>query len=152
MIYLTDKLNRRDRRFADEYIISLDAEDAAIKAGFAKSTARTKAYQWVDKGSKLAKDSIIAYIDKKLSEIEDEKIADATEVLRYLTAVMRGKETEQTLIMIEKGMQGISEIEVSAKDRIKAAELLGKRYGTWTDKQEIAIKPIIISGDEDLED
>lgn len=51
---------------------------------------------------------------------------------------MRGEEKEQTLVGEGLGSQVIEDIDVSAKDRIKAAELLGKRYAMWTDKQEVS--------------
>ncbi|KAF3303768.1 hypothetical protein FPV24_01315 [Carnobacterium sp. PL24RED07] len=56
---------------------------------------------------------------------------------------MRGEQTEQTLRDIGEGAQEIDDIDVSAKDRIKAAELLGKRYGIWTDKTELTGEPDI---------
>lgn len=51
---------------------------------------------------------------------------------------MRGEQTEQTLRDIGEGAQEIDDIDVSAKDRIKAAELIGKRWAMWTDKQELS--------------
>ena len=69
-----------------------------------------------------------------MKELDKENIARAEEVLTYLTSVMRGKETEQILRSVGDGVQNISEIGVSAKDRIKAAELIGKRYGLWNDR------------------
>ena len=65
---------------------------------------------------------------------------------------MRGEETEQTLRGVGEGAQVISNIEVGAKDRIKAAELLGKRHAMWTDKMDVSGGVVFISGDDDLED
>lgn len=128
------KLTIKQKRFADEYIISGNASDAAIKVGYSKKYAATNT-------DKLLKNTNIKkYIDERLKELEDKQIAKQDEVLKYLTSIMRGEQTEQTLISdgTETG-QRITNIEVSAKDRIKAAELLGKRYGTWTDKKELNI-------------
>ena len=88
------------------------------------------------------------YIDERLSEIDLEKIADQKEVMEYLSSVMRGEQTEQTLKSCgaERG-QEITDIEVGAKDRIKAAELLGKRYGMWTDKIENSTEVVVIQDD-----
>lgn len=86
----------------------------------------------------MLKPVIKSYIDSRLQELEDEAIAKQGEVLKYLTSLMRGEEKEQTLIGLGDGEQGITNIEVSAKDRIKAAELLGKRYGIWTDKVDVS--------------
>ena len=93
------------------------------------------------------------YIDEQLEKLHNEKTADAAEVMEYLTAVMRGEHTEKTLQLIGDGMQKIADIDVSAKERLKAAELLGKRYGLFTDKVDVAgAVPVVISGDDKLED
>lgn len=130
-MYLS-KLTIKQQKFADEYIISGNATEAAIKAGYSKKTARTIGAQ------NLTKLNIKSYIDTRLEEIKQEKIADQQEVMEYLTRVLRGEETEKTLINlgVESG-QDITDIDVCAKDRIKAAELIGKRYGMWTDKLDL---------------
>lgn len=88
------------------------------------------------------------YIDERLSEIDSEKIADQKEVMEYLSSVMRGEQTEQTLKSCgSEWGQEITDIEVGAKDRIKAAELLGKRYGMWTDKIENSTEVVVIQDD-----
>ena len=75
-----------------------------------------------------------AYIDGRLKDLDEKQIAKQEEVLKYLTSVMRGEQTEQTLRGLGEGFQELINIEVGAKDRIKAAELLGKRYGLFTEK------------------
>ena len=140
-------LTLKQQRFADEYIISGNATQAAILAGYSKKTARTIGQE------NLTKPDIKKYIDERLEELESSKIAKQEEVLRYLTSLMRGEETEQTLRGLGEGEQIIDDIEVSAKDRIKAAELLGKRYGMWTDKIEQTNRNIeIVVGDWDADD
>lgn len=126
------KLTIKQQKFADEYIISGNATEAAIRAGYSKKTARTIGAQ------NLTKLNIKSYIDTRLEEIKQERIADQQEVMEYLTRVLRGEETEKTLINlgVESG-QGITDIDVCAKDKIKAAELIGKRYGMWTDKLDL---------------
>lgn len=126
------KLTIKQQRFADEYIISGNATDAAIKAGYAKKAA----YQ--QGAENLKKPHIREYIDKRLEEINDKSIAKQEEVLQYLTEVLRGK-SSATEIVVEMVGDGTSEAKLvvkppSEKERIKAAELLGKRYGAFTDK------------------
>lgn len=128
MSSITKKLTQKQRRFIDEYIISGNATQAAIKAGYSKKTARKIGQE------NLTKPDIKAAIDKRNAEIRSEKTADMTEVMEYLTSVMRGEQTES--VATAKGVY--SNVEVSAKDRIKAAELIGKRNGAWTDKKEIS--------------
>lgn len=140
-------MNERQRRFADEYIINANATDAAIKAGYSSKYANTNA-------SKLLQNTAIkSYIDERLAQLASEKIATQEEVLTYLTSVMRGETQEQTLISIGELGQTITDIDVGAKDRIKAAELLGKRHRLWTDKQEITQRTIEIKvGDWDADE
>lgn len=137
------KLTLKQQKFADEYIISGNATEAAIKAGYSKKYANTNA-------SKLLHNTTTkAYIDERLAQLQSSKIASQEEVLEYLTRVLRGEETEQVLKGEGKGEQSIDNMEVTAKDRIKAAELLGKRYGTWTDKVDMNTN-IINDGFDDV--
>ncbi|MFS9251767.1 terminase small subunit [Streptococcus infantis] len=141
------KLTLKQQRFADEYIISGNATGAAVKAGYSSKYANTNA-------SKLLQNTAIkSYIDERLAQLASEKIATQEEVLTYLTSVMRGETQEQTLISIGELGQTITDIDVGAKDRIKAAELLGKRHRLWTDKQEITQRTIEIKvGDWDADE
>ncbi|HGF7840817.1 TPA: terminase small subunit, partial [Enterococcus hirae] len=84
------------------------------------------------------------YIDKRLAEMKNERTADAQEVLEYLTAVMRGEYKEETIIGLGEGEQTIVDIDVGAKDRLKAAELLGKRHALFTDKVDLQTGDIVI--------
>ena len=124
----------RQRRFADEYLIDLNAEAAAVRAGYSPRYARGNAYKLV------ARSGIKEYIEKRMAEKESELIADQNEVLRYLTAVMRGESMSEEIIVegIGDGRSKARKLEKtpSEKDRLKAAELIGKRYGLFTDKIE----------------
>lgn len=80
-------------------------------------------------------------------EMHNAKTADAQEVLEYLTSVMRGEHKEQVLKLIGDGIQTISDIDVGAKDRIKAAELIGKRYGMFKDGLAVEVEPVTLVND-----
>lgn len=140
-------MNARQKRFCDEYLIDCNATQAAIRAGYNDSTAYSQ-------GQRMLKNvEIKAYIDEALEKIHSEKTADAQEVLEYLTAVMRGQHTEQILQLVGEGVQQITNIEVAAKERLKAAELIGKRYSMFKDGFDLAgALPVVISGGEALED
>lgn len=141
------KLTVKQKKFSDEYIISGNATDAALKAGYSPKTARFIGAE------NLSKPNIKSYIDKRLEELEDAAIAKQDEVLKYLTSVMRGEEKEETIISAGDYEQKIVSIDVSARDRIKAAELLGKRYGSWTERQDISLDiPVLFEGEDELED
>ena len=132
---MENKMTEKQKRFCDEYLIDLNATQAAIRAGYSKKTAR------VIGNENLMKPYIKKYIDERMAEKEKELIADQDEVLRYLTSVMRGQ-SQSTELVVEGVGDGCSEArtimkEPSEKDRLKAAELLGKRYGLYTDKLEL---------------
>lgn len=126
------KLTEKQKLFCDEYIISLNATQAAIKAGYSKKTARKIAAE------NLTKPVIQNYISERMEQKESSLIATQDEVLQYLTSVLRGESqtTDTLLVGIGDGWQEVQEVEKkpSEKDRLKAAELLGKRYGLYTDK------------------
>lgn len=141
------KMTLKQQRFADEYIITGNATQAAIKAGYSKKTAK------VIGNENLTKPYIKKYIDERLAQLESEKIASQQEVLSYLSSVMRGEMTEQTLRSVGESGQVIAEIDVGAKDRIKAAELLGKRYKLWTDKSEVDVTgTVVFMNEDDIQD
>lgn len=137
----------RQRKFCDEYLISGNATEAAIKAGYSRKTAKQTGSE------NLAKPDLKAYIETELEKLHSAKIADAEEVMKYLTSVMRGEHTEQVLKLVGEGVQTVTDIDVSAKERLKAAELIGKRYGLFTEKVGLeGAVPVIITGDDQLED
>ncbi|GAB2571204.1 terminase small subunit [Levilactobacillus fujinensis] len=133
------KLTVKQQKFADEYIISGNATQAAELAGYAKRSAHSIGAE------NLQKPAIATYIESRRKEISDGKIADQQEILEYLTATMRGEETES--VATAKGIY--TDVEVGAKDRVKAAELLGKRYAMWTEKRDVTatVGPVQIADD-----
>lgn len=141
-VMIIAKMTLKQKRFADEYIISGNATEAAVKAGYSKKTAKEIGAQ------NLTKLHISKYIDEHLAELESKTIATQEEVLSYLTSVMRGEQREQTLRGEGEGYQSIIDIDVGAKDRIKAAELLGKRHRLWTDKVEAEVQGTVVFANE----
>ena len=128
------KLTAKQQRFCDEYLIDLHATQAAIRAGYSKKTANRIGTE------NLSKLVIREYIENRMAEKEAALIANQDEVLKYLTSVLRGQ-SKSTEIVIEGLGDGSTkarkmEKEPSEKDKLKAAELLGKRYGLYTEKVE----------------
>lgn len=130
---MSRKLTVKQRKFADEYIKSGNATQSAIRAGYSKHTAA------VIGNENLSKPYIRSYIDDKLDSISSNKIASAEEIMEYLTRVQRGEETE-TVVTRVNGSIELEEVAADIKDRIKAAELLGKTYSIFTDRKEIDVK------------
>lgn len=140
-------MTEKQKRFCEEYITDCNATQAATRAGYSPKTAYSI-------GQNLLKKVEIQNYIKELSEnAKNEKIATAREVMEHLTAVMKGEVKEQTLIWIGDGKQDITEIAVSERDRLKAAELLGKRYGLFTDKVDVnGVATVIFEGEGKLDD
>ena len=140
-------MNAKQKRFAEEYLIDLNATQAAIRAGYSPKTAQVQ-------GARLLSNAMVsAYVREQLDIMHNQRTADAQEIIEYLTAVMRGEKTEQVLKLSGDGVQTVEEITVSAKERIRAAELLGKRFGLFNDKIDLTMtQPIVISGADALED
>lgn len=139
------KLTEKQKRFCDYYIELGNAKEAAIKAGYSAKTAKSIGAE------NLTKPYLKTYIDEQLEQLKNERTADGQEVLEYLTAIMRGEQTET--VATAKGL--FEGVEIGAKDRIKAAELLGKRYALFTDKVDLQQGDIVIKvgeWDEDEED
>lgn len=125
------KLTAKQKRFVQEYLIDLNATQAAIRAGYSKKSAHSIGPE------NLEKPEIKQAIEEKLKQIDEEKTADAKEVMEYLTSVMRGESQSEVLSLCGSGRQEIIEKRPEEKDRLKAAELIGKRYGLFTDRFQI---------------
>lgn len=125
------RLTVKQKRFCDEYLIDCNATQAAIRAGYSKKTAGAVGYE------NLKKPQIKEYIDQQLKMIENNNIADAQEVMEYLTNVMRGESRSSVLSMCGDGMQTVIEKPPDEKEKIKAAELIGKRYGMFKDNVDL---------------
>lgn len=108
------KLTQRQKKFADLYLQLGNASEAAEQAGFKRSYAQ---------GAKR-QPAVRAYMNERLKEAEDQNIASANEVLSFLTDVMRG---------VYDGEKP----EKNSSPRMKAAELLGKRLGIFTDVNSV---------------
>ncbi len=140
----------KQQRFCDEYLIDLNATQAAIRAGYSKKTAKQIGQE------NLTKLDLKEYIEKRMTEKDAALIADQDEVLKFLTAVMRGEGSEE-MVVVEGCGDGVSRAttvskDISPKDRLKAAELLGKRYSIFKDNVKLDVTPVVIGGDDGLED
>ena len=131
------KLTAKQQKFCDEYLIDCNAA-RAYKAAYpsikSDETARAN-------GSRLLTNANVKkYIDEQLEKIHTEKTADAAEVMEYLTSVMRG-ESSSEVVVVEGIGEGCSRAKTMDKapderERLKAAELIGKRYRLFTGRIE----------------
>ena len=162
-----DKMTDKQRRFAEEYLVDLNATQAAIRAGYSEKTAQRIGSE------NLSKPVIQEYIKKILDEMSKDTIASAEEVMEYLTSVMRREHKESVVVTMNKErseyvpdengtmrkrtikeeVAEIVEIPAKLSDSNKAAELLGKRYSLFTDKIDVeGIKTVVFEGADDIED
>ena len=164
---MAEKMTAKQMRFCDEYLIDLNATQAAIRAGYSVKTARVIGQE------NLLKPAIKEYIEKRMAEKEAELIADQNEVMKYLTSVMRREKKENVVVTLSKETSNyvpddngtmrkqtikeeipqIIEIPARLSDSNKAAELLGKAYGIYSDRVEqeidMELNITVDYGDED---
>lgn len=145
-MYLSIKLTLKQKKFADEYIISGNATESYLKSYAKQSRVSAEA----NARKLLGNYSVKNYIKERLKEIDDKKIADQKEVLERLTRFGRREEFESVVVMVDKatfddkgkfvGIEKkpeIVKIPTPSKDTIKALELLGKRYRIFSEKSEV---------------
>ncbi|MDO4173706.1 MAG: terminase small subunit [Eubacteriales bacterium] len=123
--------NKQRERFCLEYASGQNGTQAAIAAGYSEKTAGSKANQLL----KIVE--VKDRINELMTQFESEKVADAQEVMEYLTSVMRGESRSSVLCFAGEGVQRIIEKPPDEREKLKAAEMIGKRYGLYTDKIDL---------------
>lgn len=134
----SENMTEKQKRFADEYLIDCNAT-RAYKAAYTQ--VKKDSVASVNASKLLRNAKVKSYIDEQLEKMHDERTADAKEVMEYLTSVMRG-ESMAEIVVVEGVGEGVSEARRMEKapderERLKAAELLGKRYGLFRDKVDV---------------
>lgn len=143
-------LTEKQKMFFREYVVDANATQSAIRAGYSQKTAYSQGQRLLKKVEGQE------FLAELMAEKESKLVADQNEVLKYLTSVLRG-ESRATEIVVEGTGDGCSEARTmekapSEKERLKAAELLGKRYGLYTEKVEADILLPVFGGEDELED
>lgn len=140
------KLTIKQQAFADAYIELGNATQAYLKA---YPNVKKENTAKVNASRLLTNANVKAYIDERMEELKSERVADQQEILETLTAVLRGEMTSAVLRGIGEGAQTIDEdMPPTTAERIKAAELLGKRYRMWVDKVETDGKTRVVIVDD----
>ena len=143
------KLTEKQKAFSDYYIESLNATESYMKVyECSYNTARTN-------GARLLTNANIKkYIDDVMSSKDESRIASQDEILQILTDIARGITEEEVVQFSQLGEELRTTRKPTIKDRMKASELLGKRYRLFVDKAELEItEPITIIDDigDDIE-
>ena len=144
-------MTEKQKKFADEYLIDLNAT-RAYKAAYPNTTTDESAAVC---GSKLLRNpKVRTYLDEQLASLHNKRIAQVEDIMVYLSEVMFGNSEASVLAMCGDGYQEVIKKPPDEKERLKAAEMLGRRYGMWTDKLEtttnMAVK-IVDDIDDDIE-
>lgn len=106
------KLTPKQQLFCDEYLIDLNATQAAIRAGYSEKTAKQIGQE------NLSKPDLKKYIEERLKAKEPSLIASQDELLAFITSAIRGEEYEM-------------------KDRLKAADMLSKIHGLYSETRNM---------------
>ena len=137
-------MTKKEKMFVDAYVndVKRNQTAAAIAAGYSEKTAPQAASRL------MKKDEIKQAIDERLKELHEQNTAQANEVIEFLTAVLRGENVDNMPIFVGDGFQKLTEGKPPAKDRLRAAEMLGKYYALFTDKTQIESDgPVVIIDD-----
>ena len=135
-------LNPKQKAFADLYLYSADAKQSAADAGYAEGTH----------SSLLNNDKIRLYIQWQFANLQRDEVAGPEEVLEFLTRTMRGEVFEPTKVGLGKGAEHIQYLPPRVNDRLKAGELLGKRYDTFKNDLNINVNAPQIFGTDEIYD
>ena len=145
-------MTENQKIFCDEYLKDRNAT-RAYKVAYPNVKKDTVAA--TNGGRMLRNAEIEKYISEQLEKLHNDRTADTQEIMEYLTSVMRGKSESEEIVLkgVGKGSQRIEKVQKkpSEKDKLKAAELLGKRFGMFKDNVNVSgTVPIVI--EEDMDD
>lgn len=144
-------LTVKQRRFVDAYIETGNAAEAARRAGYKSRNADVMGRE------NLRKPTVRKVLEARLKELEDAQIADAKEVMQFLTASMRG-EIQEEVVVVEGDGKGYSSARIIKKqllahDRLDAAKQLAKRFGLDSAAiDNVDEGPVILEGGDDVRD
>ncbi|MCI8865592.1 MAG: terminase small subunit [Lachnospiraceae bacterium] len=150
------KLTEKQQRFVDEYLIDLNATQAAIRAGYSVKRASEIGYQLLQKttvqqaiSEKMAERSKRTGInqDRILMELARIALLNSANVVNYEDATIKEDALPDDLAAVasvkvkrfptKDGGEGI-EREIKFCDKVRALELAGKHLGMFKDKLELS--------------
>ncbi len=139
------KLSLKQQKFCEVYIETGNAYQSAIEAGYSENYAKGNVIKL------LENERVKAFIDARMDELKQKSIATQEEVLQALTSILRGETVDLTDAESEQFGKTTTRA-IRNQDRVKAAELLGKRYQMWTDKVDLSGGVEVVVIKEDLDD
>ena len=126
------KLTAKQELFCEEYMIDLNATQAAIRAGYSEQTARQIGTE------NLAKPAIADKIAELKVERSNRTLVDADYVIKGLLEVHRRcMQKEPVMERVDGQQQESGEFKFEHSGANKSLELLGKHLGIFTDKLDV---------------
>ena len=157
-------LNEKQKRFISEYIIDLNAKQAAIRAGYSPKTAEvqasrllslvkvqteiTKAMEDREKRTGITQDRVLA----ELSAIAFAKATDYVEVDGFVKIKPTAGLTDEQKSAIAGIKKGANGIEIKLVDKTKALEMLSRHLGLFNDKLNVNVESVEIIDDMESDD
>ena len=163
------KLTAKQQRFCDEYLIDLNATQAAIRAGYSPKRASEQGHQLLQKTTVSEAISIAMAERSRRTGISQDRVVNELAKIAFVYMLdvvdeegrIRSTASQDDLACIESikhkessSINGDStEREVKIASKLKALELLGKHLGMWNDKLDVNMNvPIIFEGEQDIAD
>jgi len=156
-----DKMTPKQKRFCEEYLVDLNATQAAIRAGYSKKTAKVKGCQLLTKvnidkyiraqlenrstRTQIAQDDVLSELGKiafnDLGEMltEDGRLKNLNDMSESSRCAISGIENSEEFEGkgVDREHTGTLR-KIKTWDKLKALELLGKHLGMFVDKQEMS--------------
>lgn len=118
------KLTGKQKKFAEAYLQTWNASEAARLAGYSEESAGQIGWE------NLKKPQIAEYIRARAREKDAATVASEEEVMSFFSATVRGNVKDQF------------GLEPQLADRLRAAENLMKRYSVGEDKRASALNKL----------
>lgn len=128
-------LTAKQRKFVNEYVVSGNATQSAIKAGYSEKTARVTGQE------NLLKPAIKKAIEERLAGIESKKIGDAKEVLEFYFRVLRGEEIEEVPMSTADSVITVTK-KPSIKDKVSVSKEIMKRFPLYDPMEKQKLKKL----------
>lgn len=137
------KLTDKQKRFCEEYLIDLNATQAAIRAGYKNAdigrrlVTKSHVSEYIEKLLKERSKRTEITADRVLAELAAIAFSDRTDIAKiedggivtFTPTDQLDKDAKKTISGIENGKYGTK---VTTYDKVKALELIGKHLGMFT--------------------